>query len=60
MINYCPIDFDEPVHKPEKKEPEKPKEEPSLFKNEDTECNYLVMFFIVGVLLLAVSDQVRK
>ena len=26
---------------------------------EDTECNYVVMAFIVGVLFLAVSDSIR-
>ena len=26
--------------------------------NEDTECNYLVMFFILGVFVLAATDSV--
>ena len=28
--------------------------------NEDTECNYLVMFFILGVFVLAATDSVGK
>jgi hypothetical protein len=28
--------------------------------NEDTECNYLVMFFILGVFVLAATDSVSK
>ena len=35
-------------------EPEKP-----LAGLEETECNYVVMAFIVGVLFLAVSDSIR-
>ncbi len=27
--------------------------------NEETECNYVVMAFIVGVLFLAISDSIR-
>jgi len=29
-------------------------------KTEDTECNYLILFFIAGVFALAVSDQIKK
>ena len=32
----------------------------NLFEGETTECNYLVMAFIVGVLLLALSDSARR
>lgn len=47
---------------------EKPKAEPQAKRvatsqpqlgNEETECNYVVMAFIVGVLFLAVSDSIR-
>jgi len=27
---------------------------------EESECNYVVMFFIVGVLILAVTDSMQK
>ena len=57
MIGYCPIEFDEPP-------PEKPripvmKKEPVIM-DETTECNYVVMFFIVGVIALAAMDAVKK
>jgi len=38
---------------------------PTKFRNrnrivsENTECNYLVIFFIVGVFLLVLSDQIK-
>lgn len=63
MINYCPLE-EEPVDLRtsvvEHIEKAESKIETSLFEGEDTECNYLVMFFILGVFLLAISDQVRK
>ncbi len=31
----------------------------NLFEGETTECNYLVMAFIIGVLLIALSDSRR-
>ena len=43
----------QPVVSP-KAEPTKP-----LAGLEETECNYVVMAFIVGVLFLAVSDSIR-
>jgi hypothetical protein len=33
---------------------------PQPIVDENTECNYLVMFFIVGVLALAAMDSVKK
>ena len=32
----------------------------NLFEGETTECNYLVMAFIIGVLLLALTDSTRR
>ena len=29
------------------------------FSNENTECNYLVMFFILGVFVLVINDQIK-
>ena len=56
MIGYCPIeDIDQPV----KVEP-KVIETPHKINKEDTECNYLVMFFVIGVLVLAITDNMRK
>jgi len=32
---------------------------PSPIKTDRTECNYLVMFFVVGVVLLGISDSLQ-
>jgi hypothetical protein len=32
----------------------------SMFENEKTECNYIVLAFVVGVLLLAISDAMKR
>ena len=60
MIGYCPIEFDEPPP-PIKKHQVPPvmKREPVIM-DETTECNYVVMFFIVGVIALAAMDAVKK
>ena len=72
MIGYAPIDFDDPIEipaAPRKREVVDPKFERVQKKkvvkvqpviDETTECNYVVMFFIVGVLALAAMDSVRK
>ena len=63
MISYCPINFDNsprqvPIQGVERPGPRsRPSPQPP---REDTECNYLIMFFVVGVLMLAVSDQIKK
>jgi hypothetical protein len=54
MIGYCPIE-EEPVAIP------RPRRVVGKQKTaEDTECNYVVMFFIVGVLTLALMDTLEK
>lgn len=61
MIGYCPIDFDD--SEPEQKPPTKSKiitKKESVVGEESTECNYVVMFFIVGVIALATMDAVGK
>jgi len=72
MIGYAPIDFDDPLEiatisrKREvatenfEKVPEKNVVKPQPILDETTECNYLVMFFIVGVIALAAMDSVKK
>ncbi len=60
MISYCPLDFDE-----QKTSPPRPnisqKIKPVQRKiSENTECNYLVMFFVVGVFILTISDQIKN
>lgn len=57
MIGYCPIEFDEPPVTPEKRRVVK--NDPIII-DENTECNYVVMFFIVGVIALAAMDAVKK
>ncbi|AET84505.1 hypothetical protein OLOG_00041 [Ostreococcus lucimarinus virus OlV4] len=58
MIGYCPLeDLEPPKRQQVAPAPVvQPKTEASL---EETECNYVVMAFIVGVLFLAVSDSIR-
>lgn len=56
MIGYCPLEDITPP--PQPKPVVKPQE--TIVNKEDTECNYLVMFFVVGVLFLAVTDNMRK
>lgn len=58
MIGYCPIEFDEPPPPPVNPVVKRQVvvEEPLA----TTECNYLVMFFIVGVIALAAMDAVGK
>lgn len=55
MIGYCPIEFDEPPAPPEKRRVVEP-----TVVEDTTECNYVVMFFIVGVIALAAMDAVKK
>ena len=65
MISYCPLDL------PEKQSFQSQSISPtfskptSYMKNtqktlENTECNYLVMFFVAGVFILTVTDQFKK
>jgi hypothetical protein len=69
MISYCPLDEIDarpapppfsPQQQPQRKIPLLPppkKEATGFLDGEDTECNYLVLFFILGVLILACSDS---
>ena len=64
MIGYSPIDFDDPlpIQRERQKEPERVKYkkiEPTV-SDENTECNFVVMFFIVGVIALAAMDAIRR
>jgi hypothetical protein len=60
MIGYCPLEELEPPMKQQAPPPaavdKGTNKENGL---EETECNYVVMAFIVGVLFLAVSDSIR-
>jgi hypothetical protein len=61
MIGYCPLEELEPPVK--QRAPVPVVENGTEIKKEngleETECNYVVMAFIVGVLFLAVSDSIR-
>jgi hypothetical protein len=64
MIGYCPLEDLEPPMKQQAPPPvsvEKVAKPETEKRNglEETECNYVVMAFIVGVLFLAVSDSIR-
>jgi len=60
-ISYAPFGDEEvPVEKPPVQVQSIPKKkkrpEQSFLGKDDTECNYLVMFFVIGVCLLAITD----
>ncbi len=60
MIAYCPLEELEPPVKQQKPivELEVEEDKPTIGR-EETELNYVVMAFIVGVIALAVSDSIR-
>jgi len=65
MIGYSPIDFDDdpPSSSSQKKVVDvasKKKQQAPAIMEDSTECNYVVMFFIVGVIALAAMDSVKK
>ena len=51
MIQYCPLEEEPKVTYQETKQIVY---DPDI----ETECNYLVMFFIIGVLVLAITDKI--
>ena len=58
MIGYSFLEEEEIIPKRQiYKRP--PRRQHGLVARENTECNYLVMFFIVGVLILVLSDQIK-
>ena len=60
MIAYCPLDELEPPSRPKQSVAEsKPDAVKPQLGREETELNYVIMGFIVGVLILAVSDSIR-
>jgi len=65
MIGYSPIDFgDDPPPSTDQKKVEysasKNKQQAPAIMDDNTECNYVVMFFIVGVIALAAMDSIKK
>jgi len=59
-LAYYPLD--EPIIQKTPSGPPQPvpQVKTSFLDGENTECNYLVMGFVVGVLLLALSDATRR
>jgi hypothetical protein len=60
MIAYCPLEDLEPPVRPKQSVVESKTEEvkPQVGR-EETELNYVIMAFIAGVIILAVSDSIR-
>jgi len=56
MIAYCPLEELEP---PVRQQKHVVKEVKPLIGLEETELNYVIMAFIAGVVILAVSDTIR-
>ncbi len=60
MIAYCPLEeLDPPVRQPKPVVKSKTEEVKPQIGREETELNYVIMAFIIGVVLLAVSDTIR-
>jgi hypothetical protein len=60
MIGYCPLEeIEPPVRQQQPVVKPEADSKPAVTGLEETECNYVVMAFIVGVLFLAVSDSIR-
>lgn len=65
MIGYCPLEEELTVVRtpPHYKPPPPPPKNPDpygLLDGENTECNYLVLFFILGVFVLAGTDVMKR
>jgi hypothetical protein len=57
MIGFAPFGDEDPPQRVRKRVlPAKTER----FANERTECNYVVLFFVVGVLALAMGDAVKR
>jgi hypothetical protein len=59
MIAYCPLEEVEPPTRQQKVVEEPVAKEAKMVGREETEMNYVIMGFIVGVIILAVSDSIR-
>jgi|TARA_B110000285_G_C14870955_1_gene489165 hypothetical protein len=59
MIGYCPLEELVPPVRHEQPVITKKDEVKPEVGLEESECNYVVMAFIVGVIFLAVSDSIR-
>jgi hypothetical protein len=62
-IAWYPLEPDEPPRPPPPSPKAKSKVLPmkqTFMQGETSECNYLVLVFVVGVLFLAISDAMRR
>lgn len=60
MIAYCPLEeLEPPVRQPKPVVKSKTEEVKPQIGREETELNYVIMAFIAGVVILAVSDTIR-
>lgn len=60
MIGYCPLEEETPTRVPQiRNQSARPKPLNSS-RMEDTETNYVVLFFIAGVFALAAMDSIKK
>lgn len=67
MVGYCPLDeLEDPAPPPPRPKAPPPRRMVARaaparrpVRAEETECNYVVMFFIVGVIVLALSDNIK-
>ena len=57
-LNLCPLD-DDPPRRIRQMPMQVQQINNKQVSHENTECNYLVMFFILGVFMLVVSDQIK-
>mgnify|MGYP001174885002 CR=1 FL=1 len=53
-LSMCPIEEEAPPRRVAV--PRKQDRVPVMEKEDDTECNYVILFFIVGVIMLAFFD----
>ena len=60
MIAYCPLEeLDPPVRQQKSVVKSNTEEVKPQIGREETELNYVIMAFIAGVVILAVSDTIR-
>jgi hypothetical protein len=55
-LSMCPLEEEAPIVRapPQKQDKNPPRAVPTM--EEETECNYVILFFIVGVIVLALLD----
>ena len=55
VVSYAPFD-----ETPKPQAAPKPQAVPKLPHSDDTECNYIVMAFVGGIILMGIIDSLRK